>query len=256
MARSFNGSTDKIAAGISSVLRPANISVALWAYPTALTNGKTLLGYDKGQGQAYNLSIGIITAGNIEFNTYDGASWFSASGLSSLLTANAWNHLVGTYNGTTLKLYVNGTQTGTTATPSSLNYTGPNGLFFGDYDNNGLGANFYSGRLADIGIWNTALTQGEISALARGVRCHVIRRPNLLAYWPLDGLVSPEVDLGGQKFNGTLTGTSAAAGPPIDLLTRMPPYHLDAVAAASGNFFMFNPPLRGFMRQHGGHFQG
>jgi hypothetical protein len=68
--------------------------------------------------------------------------------------------------------------------------------------------------LADVAIWNVDLTAFEISALAKGARPNIIRPASLVAWWPLDGLQSPEPDLSRNAKNGTLTGTAAAFGPP------------------------------------------
>jgi hypothetical protein len=81
------------------------------------------------------------------------------------------------------------------------------------YDVGTAGRNF-PGSLADGAQWNTNLSAAEITALSKGARPYTIRPANLLGWWPLDGLQSPEEELSGAKNNGTLTGTTAAFGPP------------------------------------------
>jgi hypothetical protein len=45
----------------------------------------------------------------------------------------------------------------------------------------------------------------------------------LIGWWPLDGFASPEVDLSRNAFNGALTGTTAAFGPPLMPFTPRTP---------------------------------
>jgi hypothetical protein len=46
---------------------------------------------------------------------------------------------------------------------------------------------YISGSMAHPAIWNVALTGNEIKQLAQGLRPDSMRRPNLVAYWPLNG---------------------------------------------------------------------
>ena len=60
-------------------------------------------------------------------------------------------------------------------------------------------------------MWDVALTDDEVATLAKGVCPLFVRPGNLLAYWPLIGNNSPEIDCVG-RFEMTLTnspGTSA-----------------------------------------------
>lgn len=68
------------------------------------------------------------------------------------LTTNTWHHIVITRSGTDTKLFVNGTQSGSTYTDSN-NYLAPGAVRFGtDYN----GANGYSGYMDEIRISNSA----------------------------------------------------------------------------------------------------
>ena len=41
------------------------------------------------------------------------------------------------------------------------------------------------GRIAEVGIWNAALTQPEIASLANGMTCDKVRPQSLVFYAPL-----------------------------------------------------------------------
>ena len=75
--------------------------------------------------------------------------------------ANNWHNFTGTYNGTTLKLYIDGVLTVSSNVTISLSNSTSN-LFFGQELS---GFRYFKGILDDIRIYNRALTQQEISAI-------------------------------------------------------------------------------------------
>jgi hypothetical protein len=44
---------------------------------------------------------------------------------------------------------------------------------------------FHAGSIAEVGIWNAALTAAEIASLAKGMTCDKIRPQSLVFYAPL-----------------------------------------------------------------------
>jgi len=79
---------------------------------------------------------------------------------SGALTTNAWTHLAGTYDGVTLRLYVNGTQV------SSRGQTGPiaistNALQIGG---DSIYGQYFPGTIDEIRIYNRALSATEIQS--------------------------------------------------------------------------------------------
>jgi chitodextrinase len=79
---------------------------------------------------------------------------------STPLTLNSWSHLALTYDGTTLRLYVNGVQvssvaqTGTIATSTNPLQIGGDNLF----------GQFFTGTIDEVRVYNTALNQSQIQA--------------------------------------------------------------------------------------------
>jgi hypothetical protein len=114
-----------------------------------------------------------------------------------------WQHTVGVFESPSLRrLCVNG---GTFAT-STVNVgvqNAPNEIRIGADWNTTLG-NFFGGDIAEVGVWNVALTQQECTALARGMTCDKIRPQNLVFYAPLVR------DLIDQKGGLTITNNNGA----------------------------------------------
>lgn len=71
------------------------------------------------------------------------------------------------------------------------------------------------GSIASAGLWNAALTAKEIAALGQGVSPLYVRPGNLVGYWPLWGVHSPEIDLVGTPHVLTVTGATLGNHAPV-----------------------------------------
>ena len=76
------------------------------------------------------------------------------------LAVNTWTHLAVTYDGATLRMFVNGTQVASKAQTGSIT-TSTGVLRIGGTN---LASAFFQGRIDEIRIYNRALTQAEIQA--------------------------------------------------------------------------------------------
>lgn len=115
-----------------------------------------------------------------------------------------------------------GTTSSTPGTMAEVNL----GAFLG-------GFNFFDGRIAEAAVWGEVLETAEIVAYHAGWSPLLIRPRALLAYWPLHGSFSPEVDRrGGRSL--TLTGAPAAAEHPMCIYPKRRQF---AFASAANNTF-------------------
>lgn len=103
----FDGSDDKLIISTDSSIHPLNIvntvSVSVWVY---------LLQYKESDilQKGLNLTTGGYTLwveanGNLRWGAQASNNWVSATNDPDL---NLWEHIAGTYNGSTLRLYING----------------------------------------------------------------------------------------------------------------------------------------------------
>lgn len=98
------------------------------------------------------------------FYVYDGAPK-TTSAPASALALNTWYHLVGTADGTTIKLYINGVLSGTALAGNSFTgYTVPN-FFIRGYSSSITSK--ISEDIDDVRVYNRALSGNEVSALYR-----------------------------------------------------------------------------------------
>lgn len=225
MARSFNGTSDVIALTAGGQAYTGTESFAAWIkFASVNVTGDILCGNSSPSlGYVFRWHGASGTTGAIEllhtFTLLIGAS------NTQTVTTGVWYHAGVSYDGTNFIFYWNGVNAGSgsqAAIVVSAQY------FIGS---SGSSSEWWNGSLADIASWNIVLSAGEFAALAQGARPGKIRRANLNGWWPLDGLQSPEPDYSGNIFNGTLTGTALAAGPPVMQFTPRWPQSL-AVAAS------------------------
>ena len=120
-----------------------------------------------------------------------------------------WNHYTGLYDGSVLKIYVNGVQNGTPA-PMPLPLTSITAPINIGRDNTSV--RLLNGSLADCRVYNRALTQQEIMAIMQERRPSGASRnisENLIVWWPLnEGNGNVLLDYSGNNRTLTLNGVT------------------------------------------------
>jgi hypothetical protein len=154
-ALSFNGTSARVTVPDSASLRlAAGMTLEAWVNPSTVDSAWRDVIY-KGNDDYYLMatsSPGRPVGGGIF-----GGSYGEAYGTANL-TANTWTHLAATYDGTTLRLFVNGTQV-STATRSGNIATSTGVLNIGG---DAAFAQYFTGRIDDVRIYNRALTQAQV----------------------------------------------------------------------------------------------
>ena len=120
------------------------------------------------------------------------------------LPLGQWSHVVASYDGSTMRLYVNGEQVGSKATPAPLSeVSGPTVIGAGAGANGG----FFAGDLADVALYPLALTRAHVAAdYADGTHaaCATITEAHASTYTPV------LADLG-DTLSATVTVTGTVA---------------------------------------------
>src|SRR3989338_8040792 len=154
-----------------------------------------------------------------------------AKGMASITvpSLNTWYHLVGTYDGSNMRIYVNGALDNTLAQSGTLN-TSNNGLRFADSSLAGpCGSGLFNGLVDDVRIYNRAVSAGEVGQLYQQGAAKVNKSPTslltngLVGYWTFDGATTTwssatagiTGDLSGNFNTGTLTNMSQSTNPAI-----------------------------------------
>ena len=134
----------------------AGMTLEAWVYPVAVSSWRTIVLKERPGQLAYALY------GNTDTNRPSGevatsGGQFDVRGASQL-GLNVWTHVATTYDGATLRLFVNGAQVRTRAVSGAL-VTSSNPLRIGG---NLVWGEYFKGRIDDVRIYNRAVSAAQI----------------------------------------------------------------------------------------------
>lgn len=184
MAYDFTAASSQYLSTASAPASGTPMTIACWARPSESNAGivsvgvnggthrnqLTAAGSDSGTYRIAASSVGSVTANN-------------ADGTNRDYKNQTW-HLAGVFSSSSGRsIYVAGLSEGTSTTDvgSQNSFTS---LTIGSRWATTIGA-YYSGWIAEIGIWNVALTAAEIASLSKGMTCDKVRPQSLVFYAPL-----------------------------------------------------------------------
>jgi hypothetical protein len=102
------------------------------------------------------------------------------------ITTGIWWHICGVFlSNTSRTIYVNGINPVTAVADVGVSWTFDHLSLGAYYDGTIFASNWMNGVLAEVGLWNAALTAEEVLGLARGYIPPHIRPGNLVAWYPL-----------------------------------------------------------------------
>jgi hypothetical protein len=179
-AYEFDGVDDYII-GSADLLPPTDRTVSLWFFGNTIgegDKGKQILGYGGNEcGQSW-----IMLIDSWEQNTYEISGHCNAnatySSYGETQPNGSWHHMVASSSVNGTYLYLDGNLIEVAASTFVDTYVAGKDFLFGAIPfNNGIGfyndvyTNPWDGSLDDIGIWNRALSQEEISNLFNATNC-------------------------------------------------------------------------------------
>ena len=156
-ALSFDGVNDWVTVADHADLDLTSaMTLEAWVRPTTTTGWRTAMIKEGCGGLCYALYGSGSPARPSGYATM-GITERGVTGPSTL-AANTWAHVAVTYDGTTMRLYVNGTQFATQAQTGNIT-TSTGALRLGG---NAVWGEFFSGLIDDARIYNRALTAAQI----------------------------------------------------------------------------------------------
>lgn len=229
MARYFDGSDHLKLDSYTSPGYP--FSIACWFRADTTTLGFTLAGLDNTSGINFCIvnAQGNVSGDPVRVTCRDPSSGLVPAATTSGYTANTWYHAVGVFDSTSSRsVYINGddkgSETSTTADPTI------NALRIGALKFNGADSNEMQGRIAEVGFWDRALTDGEAATLAAGFSPLFV--PGLIHYWPFGGALTADDEkrdlISGQTL--TAVGNEATADHVPGMIYPAPPFAIEYAA--------------------------
>ncbi len=164
-ALSFNGTSQEGHAGITPVSPATVITVSAWVYPTTTAGTHSIAGTWNDNSGNFKTYLLWQSATHFAFSiahTNAGAT-ITITG-STAITASTWYFVTGTFDGTNLNLYVNGSSDATAVSNSGVIATNSKPFYIGDAPK-GAAHTYFTGNLDDVRFYNRALTSTEVTAL-------------------------------------------------------------------------------------------
>ena len=186
----FDGASDVIDLGTKSFITEDAFSVSFWQYANDTNEG-----YIFSTGYNNTDTLLFLNAGGSNLGLlYPGSGGTLLSNYVSM-SANVWDYYTYTYDGTTLKIYKNGSE----AVSQSFAITN---VVSGTYEigwaspRNKTTA-YFNGNLANVAIWNRALSSDEINSVMWKSYDGLTpsETSGLQAWYSLDDITSPAASL-------------------------------------------------------------
>lgn len=164
-ARGFTGDGSLSAGDVYDFAAGSSFSLELWLRPEAgafSRYGRALAKETGTSGTRSGWLLLVHPNGLLGYEQWNAGNNVAGLGAPALLSADKWYHVVVTYDGVALRLYVDGAQVAT-ATPSAALPDTTAALRLGgtDYEN---GGSRWVGGLDEVAVYTSALTPAQVSA--------------------------------------------------------------------------------------------
>jgi len=153
-ALSFNGTNALVTINNAASLQlTSGMTLEAWVYPTTISN--------KWRDVIYKGNYNYYLEGSSNNSRRPAlGGTFGTPVYGTALTANTWTHLTGSYDGPTMRLYVNGVQVASRAQTGAI-ATSTNPLQIGG---DSIYGQYFVGRIDEVRVYNRALSAAEIQS--------------------------------------------------------------------------------------------
>lgn len=266
---SLNGTSGYAVLATEGSCNPSNaITVEAWIKPNAFAttkdNGSIVCnhGWSSGGQQGFVLRCG--GAGILSFNiagTTTGATtgnWREVFTGSNVLSLGTWQHVAGTFDGDSLKLYLNGVQVASSAfTGTIANSPTAYPLTIGRLaDPSQSARRYFNGLIDEVRIWNRALDGAEI--LANSTKeLDSLNVQGLGGYWRFnENSGSSSYDVSGNGQTANITSGNWDVSVPFNVQLPQPPsitltavFTLTSSYATGNQWYRNGSPIAGATQQ-------
>lgn len=180
MAYSFSSVNQSYLSSNTVPVSSPPFTMSAQIYPTQIAQGIIIAFTNTINNDRYN--IAMISNGEFVCSCSVNNTVIQSTTAGRSMSTNTWHNVVGVYSSiTSRQAWLNGISA-TVSTGSSN--PGVTRMQIGARLTPALNSVF-AGRIANVGIWNVALTSSEIVSLSKGISCDMICPQNLIFHTPL-----------------------------------------------------------------------
>ena len=202
----FNGTSDYIQ--LNDPFSHTNHTIAAWVYANDTAASKYI--FDNRDAYNNGITIQSNSSEGLFYRIGDGSSFNDIT--TTPTYANNWVFVTATYDGTTAKLYTDGSLQGSGSISISISVNSDSRIGARNYSI----TEYFNGNLANVAIWNRALSSDEInSVMWKSYEALSGTESNgLKAWYSLDDITSPAASLATMQQlatdkNATIENTAA-----------------------------------------------
>jgi len=190
-ALALDGDGDYMSVSSSASLSPgSSITVEAWVQPSAFPDDEIAIASkwnDFGIARRYYLlwlnrqRFEVLISHNVDF---------PRATSTTVAAADTWYHVAGTYDGSTIRLYINGSVEASVDTAGAL-ASNSDPFFVGRADAGANESDYFAGLIDEVRFWSVARTAAEISAAMNdtlGPEIYGNANSGLVGYWRFDAL--------------------------------------------------------------------
>jgi len=154
-AVTFPGTNSRVAIASSAAVSPtARVSVEAWIKPSALPAAGAFASVTS-KAESYSLQF---NGPRLEFTIIQSGTRKRLQAPAGAIVVGNTYHVVGTYDGTTQRLYINGAQSVSAALTGAIT-ANTNALYIGSWNGS---SEFYRGTADEVAVYSTALSASQV----------------------------------------------------------------------------------------------
>jgi hypothetical protein len=179
-----------------------NMTVEFWAKFTSLPGSNNYPAIVSNLSASNGLGWDVFydgDTGKLRFYIQTLGSSINVTSNTSLSTGS-WHHYAITFDGTTVKFYLDGAADGSVTAPITLSYESGQHPLIGALYLGGTVTRFIDAKVDDVRIWNVARTSAAITNDKD--RELTSTEDGLAAYYPFETILPQNIDLGDKTTNG------------------------------------------------------
>jgi hypothetical protein len=184
MASSFTGAANSNIRCASTPVTAAPLTMACWFYSTNNTNAQIIMSIcESVDSDRFQLTaFGSLAGKNIACYVEQGGANDNTCLTSTGYTVNKWHHAAAVYSSSSSRsVFIDGGSKGTGNNTAYVPQSIDEILIAARRANGTIGTPFF-GLIAEVGIWNVALTDDEVLSLSKGFAPYLVRPRNLRFY--------------------------------------------------------------------------
>lgn len=211
----FDGSDDGVNCGTSTLLNVGNkaFSIEAWIYAdqfkTNIYDGSIIMKENNSNNGGFMFRAGAGGKLNFGIGSGTNSSWIELSS-AAVLSSSTWHHVAATYDGSYMRLYIDGSLTDSLSATISVGGSSTTPLTLGYHPV--YASRGWSGRIDEVRIWDTTRTVNQIKQNRNDEFCS-FSTPHLVGYYKLDAGIAQgsntgknrAIDYSSSRQNGTLT---------------------------------------------------